>query len=131
MPIPAEAVTGLLPRIADNIRTGKSADEVVMAYALLILEPPGQRQTRSEAQGREAYERMLRFSADLRERGLLTLSQSLASDRGGARVRVQGSQAAIVDGPFAEAREMVGGILLLTCATRAEAIAIARQCPAA
>jgi hypothetical protein len=102
-----------------------------MAYALLIFEPPGQRQTRTEAQGREVYERMQRFSADLRDRGLLTLSQSLASDRGGARVRVHGKQAAVVDGPFAEAREMVGGILLLTCATREEAIAIARQCPAA
>ena len=102
-----------------------------MAYALLILEPPGQRQSRTEAQGRELYERMLRFSTDLRERGLLTLSQSLASDRGGARVRVQGGQAAVVDGPFAEAREMVGGIFLLSCQTREQAIAIARQCPAA
>jgi hypothetical protein len=102
-----------------------------MAYALLILEPPGQRLTRTEAQGREVYERMLRFSAQLREQGLLTLSQSLSSDRGGARVRVHGNQAAVVDGPFAEAREMVGGILLLTCQTREEAIAIARRCPAA
>jgi hypothetical protein len=102
-----------------------------MAYALLILEPPGHRQAHTEAQSRELYERMMRFSEELRERGVLTLAQSLASDRGGARVRVQGNQAAVVDGPFAEARELVGGILLLTCPTRAEAIAIARQCPAA
>ena len=102
-----------------------------MAYALLILEAPGQRQARTEAQGRELYDRMVRFSEELRERGLLTLAQSLASDRGGTRVRMQGGQAAVLDGPFAEAREMVGGILLLTCPTRAEAIAIARQCPAA
>jgi hypothetical protein len=102
-----------------------------MAYALLIVEPPGERQTRTEAQGRELYDRMLRFSEELRARGLLTLSQSLASDRGAARVRVQGNHTAVVDGPFAEAREMVGGFLLLTCDTRDEAIAIARQCPAA
>jgi hypothetical protein len=102
-----------------------------MAYALLIFEPPGQRQARTEAQGRELYERMVRFSEELRERGVLTLAQSLASDRGGARVRVQGSQTAVIDGPFAEAREVVGGILLLTCPTREEAVAIARQCPAA
>jgi len=102
-----------------------------MAYALLIVEPPDERQARTEAQGRELYERMLRFSQELRERGLLTLSQSLASQRGAARVRVQGGQCSIVDGPFAEAREMIGGFLLLTCPTREEAIAIARQCPAA
>jgi hypothetical protein len=102
-----------------------------MAYALVILEPAGQRQTRSEEQGRAAYERMVRFSEELRGRGLLTLAQSLASDRSGARVRVQDRQATIVDGPFAEAREMIGGFLLLTCETRAAAVAIAQQCPAA
>jgi hypothetical protein len=102
-----------------------------MAYALLIIEEPGQRQSRSEAEGRDLYARMVRFSEELRGRGQLTLSQSLASDRGAARVRMQSQQPSIVDGPFAEAREMIGGFLLLTCATRAEAIAIARQCPAA
>ncbi len=102
-----------------------------MAYALLIVEPPGERQARTEAQGRHLYERMLGFSQELRDRGLLTLSQSLASDHGAARVRVQGSQCAVVDGPFAETREMIGGFLLLTCSTREETISIARQCPAA
>lgn len=55
-----------------------------MAYALLIVEPAGQRQERTEAQGRELYDRMLRFSEELRSKGLLTLSQSLASDQNGA-----------------------------------------------
>jgi hypothetical protein len=44
---------------------------------------------------------------------------------------VQDRQATIVDGPFAEAREMVGGFFLLSCETRAQALAIAQQCPAA
>ena len=102
-----------------------------MAYALVILEPPGQRQTRTEEQGRAAYQRMVRFSDELRSRGQLTLAQSLASERSGARVRVQDRQVTIVDGPFAEAREIVGGFFLLTCETRPEAMAIASQCPAA
>lgn len=102
-----------------------------MAYALLIVEPAGQRQARTESEGRDLYDRMLRFSEDLKSRGLLTLSQSLASDAGGARVRVQGNQASIVDGPFAEAKEMIGGFFILTCETRDQAIAIAQECPAA
>jgi hypothetical protein len=101
-----------------------------MAYALLIVETPGNREVRSEAQGRERYERMVRFSQDLKDRGLLTMSQSLASDRSGARVRVQGGEASVVDGPFSEAKEMIGGFFLLTCDSRDQAIAIARQCPA-
>jgi hypothetical protein len=36
-----------------------------------------------------------------------------------------------MDGPFAEAKEMVGGFFLLDCATREEAVAIAGRCPAA
>ena len=40
-------------------------------------------------------------------------------------------QARLVDGPFAETKEMVGGFYLLDCATRDEAVAIARECPAA
>ena len=102
-----------------------------MAFALLIFEAPGQRQTRTPAQGQALYARMVRFSEDLQTRGLLSISQSLASDRQAARVRMQGSQTTVVDGPFVEAREMIGGFLLLTCATREDAIAIARQCPAA
>lgn len=102
-----------------------------MAYALLIVEPTGQRRARSEAEGRDLYDRMVRFSADLKSRGLLTLSQSLVSDRDASRVRVQENHTTIVDGPFAEAREMVGGFFLLTCETRDQAIALAQECPAA
>ena len=102
-----------------------------MAYALLIVEPAGQRQTRTEAEGRALYDRMLRFSEDLKSRGLLTMTQSLKTDTDGARVRVNGNQSTVVDGPFAEAKEVIGGFLILTCETRAQAIALAAECPAA
>ena len=102
-----------------------------MAYMLLIIEPAGQRQSRTEAEGRALYERMLRFSADLRSRGLLRMSQSLKADANGARVQVRNDTPSVVDGPFAEAKEMVGGFFLLECETRAQAVAIARECPAA
>jgi hypothetical protein len=36
-----------------------------------------------------------------------------------------------IDGPFAEAKELVGGFFLLDCDDEAQAIAIAGQCPAA
>jgi len=45
--------------------------------------------------------------------------------------QVREGQARMVDGPFAETKEMVGGFYLLDCATRDEAVAIARDCPAA
>lgn len=102
-----------------------------MAYALLIVEPVGQRQTRTQAEGQALYDRMVQFSEDLKSQGLLTISQSLKTDNQGARVRVQGNESTVVDGPFAEAKEMIGGFFLLTCESREQAIAIAQECPAA
>jgi len=102
-----------------------------MGYMLLIMEPAGQRQARTEAQGHALYERMLRFSAELKARGLLQTSQSLKTHAASTRVRMRGDRPSVVDGPFAEAKEMVGGFFLLTCDTHEQAVAIASECPAA
>jgi hypothetical protein len=102
-----------------------------MTYALLVIEPPGQRSTRSEAEGREVYERMVRFSEELKRRGLLTVSQSLKTGTSDVRVKVRGDSVMVTDGPFTEVKEVIGGFFLLTCDTRDQAIEIARQCPAA
>jgi hypothetical protein len=103
----------------------------VMTYALLVVEPLGQRSTRSDAEGREVYGRMVRFSEELKRRGLLTVSQSLKTGPSDARVKARGNSVIITDGPFAEVNEVIGGFFLLTCQTREEAIEIARECPAA
>ena len=102
-----------------------------MPYLLLIHEPLGQRAERSEAEGRAVYDRMLRFGAALKTRGLLLASESLGSQDDAARVQVSGGLPKVLDGPFAEAKEMVGGFFLLDCGSRAEAVAIAAECPAA
>jgi hypothetical protein len=103
-----------------------------MSYLLLIMEEPGQRATRSDAQGREVFDRMVRWGRGLQQKGLLKAMESLASPDGdAARVQVRSGQARLVDGPFAEAKEMVGGFFLLTCDTREQALALARECPAA
>ncbi len=103
-----------------------------MSHMLLIIEPAGQRATRTEAEGREVYDRMLRFGDALRERGKLLAVESLASDAGAVRVsKAAGARAQVLDGPFAEAKEMVGGFFLLNCDSMAEAVAIAHECPAA
>lgn len=102
-----------------------------MSYMLLIIEPRGQRAQRSEAEGHAVYNRMLEFGANLKTRGLLNVSQSLRTDADGVRVQVRAGQRSLLDGPFSESKEMVGGFFLLECDTREEAIAIAAECPAA
>lgn len=102
-----------------------------MAYMLFMVEPVGQRQARTEAEGREAYASMVRWSEDLKKRGLLLAAESLRSHSTATRVRVRSGEAHVTDGPFAETKEMIGGYFLVDCATQEEAIAIAKECPAA
>lgn len=103
-----------------------------MSYMLLIIEPPGQRRERGELAGRAVYERMQSFAAGLTARGLLVAAESLAEPGPhAARLQVRGGRRTVIDGPFAETKEMVGGFFLLNVATREEALAIAADCPAA
>jgi len=102
-----------------------------MPYMLLIMEPRGQRAERSDAEGRDVYQRMLDYSAQLSARGVLRASQSLKTDTEGARIRVRDGKRTVLDGPFVESKEMVGGYFILDCDTIDEAIAIATEAPAA
>jgi hypothetical protein len=102
-----------------------------MPYMLVIVEPRGQREQRSVAVGRAVYQRMLDFSAALKARGVLRTSQSLLSDDRGARLRVRDGKRIVLDGPFVESKEMIGGYFILDCDTLEEAVAIAGEVPAA
>jgi hypothetical protein len=103
-----------------------------MPYMLLIQEPVGQRATRTQAEGEAVFARMLRFADELKSRGVLRGVESLSTPaEGAARIQVRGGKAQVIDGPFAEAKEMVGGFFLVDVPTREEAVAIARECPAA
>ena len=102
-----------------------------MRYMLMIVEPRGQRDTRSEDEGRGLYAEMVEFGQGLAARGQLVASESLRPDNSGVRIQRRGEQASLIDGPFSEAREMVGGFFLVECASRDEAVEIAQACPAA
>jgi len=45
----------------------------------------------------------------------------------GARLRVAGGQVAVTDGPFTEAKELIGGYAILQTASKAEAVELARR----
>ena len=102
-----------------------------MAYMLMLVEPVGQREERGVEAGKVVYDRMLGFAETLKQRGILRGVESLAGLEKGARLQVRDGRARVLDGPFAEAKEMVGGFFLLNCRTRDEAVAIAAECPAA
>jgi hypothetical protein len=102
-----------------------------MPYTLLIVEDPKQRGTRTLAEGQEVYDRMVKFSERLKSQGLLLATQSLMSNDSAVRLQVRDGKTSILDGPFTEAKEMIGGFFLLDCSTREQALNIAAECPAA
>lgn len=102
-----------------------------MSYMLLVIEQPGERRRLPAGEGPRRMEQMTRWGEALQTRGVLAGSNSLRAETEAVRVQVREGRRSLVDGPFAEAKEMIGGYFLLTCATREEAVAIASECPAA
>jgi hypothetical protein len=102
-----------------------------VAYLLLVIEPVDQRASRSFEEGQQAYAQMVEFAGQLRDRGVLKAVESLTSLSDSARVSNIKEDTRVVDGPFAETKEMIGGFFLLDVETRQEAVAIAAACPAA
>ncbi|SPB16352.1 dehydrogenase [Caballeronia novacaledonica] len=102
-----------------------------MAYLLLVVEPVEQRGRRTQEEGREAYRQMAEFADTLKARGVLRAVESLTSMKDAARVTNADGDTRVIDGPFAEAKEMIGGFFLIDCETQAEAVAMAAECPAA
>ena len=100
-----------------------------MPQMLFIVEPIGQRAERGRAAGEAVYQRMLDFAADLQAEGLLLGVNSLGS--AAKRLAKRDGSAQVLDGPFAEAKEMVGGYFLLDTEDPDVALAWAERCPAA
>jgi hypothetical protein len=100
-----------------------------MSYLLLIVEAPDQRRATPPAEGRGRYERMVAYSNKLKANGMLLATESLRSSA--VRLVSRDGKTSTTDGPFAEAKEFVGGFFLLNCTTRQEALAAAAGCPAA
>jgi hypothetical protein len=73
---------------------------------------------------------MMRYNEALKNAGVLITLDGLHPPSMGARVSFATGEPIVTDGPFAEAKEVLGGYWMIEVASRAEAIAWAKQCPA-
>ena len=76
--------------------------------------------------GPQMYDQFFSWLGAMRERGQYLASHKL-QDQTGARLTVRGGQ--VVEGPFMETKEAVGGVFLVEAGSLEEAIGIARSCP--
>ena len=74
-------------------------------------------------------EAMGRASVDEMRSGRIVDMGGLAPSAMGARVRVQGGRLSVIDGPFSEAKEIIGGYWLIQCKSKEEALAWATRAP--
>lgn len=73
---------------------------------------------------------MMKFNEELSKAGVLLALDGLHPSSKGARVRFSGGQRTVTDGPFTEAKELVGGYWMWQVKSKAEALEWARRCPA-
>lgn len=73
---------------------------------------------------------MGRYRASLERAGVYVYGDALqASSRGAARLRVEQGEWTVVDGPFAETKELIAGFLIVECDSLQKAIRWAKACP--
>jgi hypothetical protein len=73
--------------------------------------------------------KMTKYNESLTKAGVLLSLDGLQPLSTGARVRFAGGKATVTDGPFAEAKEVLGGFWMIQVKSRAEAIEWARRAP--
>jgi hypothetical protein len=69
------------------------------------------------------------YNEELVKAGVLLAGEGLHPSSKGARVRFEGDQRTVIDGPFAETKELVAGFWLLECKSREEALEWIKRCP--
>ena len=73
---------------------------------------------------------MMKYNQALKDAGILITLDGLHPPSMGARVSFTGGKPVVTDGPFAEAKEVLGGYWMIDVKSRDEAIAWAKRCPA-
>lgn len=76
-----------------------------------------------------AVEKMMKYNESLQKAGVLLALDGLHPPSMGFRVSYSGGTASVVDGPFAEAKEVIGGYWMIEVASREEAVEWARRAP--
>jgi hypothetical protein len=100
-----------------------------MKYLLMIYNNPATYEAWSEDQRDELFSTVDVVMKDLTESGELIGGQGLADASTAKTVRVRNGVPAATDGPFAEAKEQLGGYLIVECETEERAVEIAASWP--
>ncbi len=98
------------------------------SYMLLLHQSPSKFQDLAPEDIQQIIKRYTAWRSELVRQNKLRSGEKLTND-GGRRLRIQGDQVSVTDGPYSEAAEVLGGYFTIDAANYDEAVAIARTCP--
>jgi hypothetical protein len=102
---------------------------MTMRFMMLMI-PKGYEQAAPGAMpDAKAVAAMMQYNESLRNAGVLLALDGLHPPSMGARVSFSGGKPKVTDGPFAEAKEVLGGYWMIQVKSKDEAIAWASRCP--
>src|SRR6185369_1275005 len=89
--------------------------------------------TKDSEAGKMPSEQLLKdmgnFNEQLVKAGIMLAGEGLQPSSKGARVKFSGGKRTVVDGPFAETKELIAGFWIWRCKDKAEAIEWVKRCP--
>jgi len=101
-----------------------------MRFMMLMIPKGYESATPGTMPEAKAVEAMMKYNESLQKAGVLLALDGLHPPSMGARVTFAGGKPKVTDGPFAEAREVLGGYWMIQVKSREEAIEWATRCPA-
>jgi hypothetical protein len=98
----------------------------------MVLMIPGRRQAYEQGvmPDEKLIEAMMAYNEELSKAGVLLALEGLQNSSKGARIAFAGGKKTVTDGPFTEARELIGGYWLWQVKSKEEAMEWASRCPA-
>lgn len=100
-----------------------------MKFMIIVKATPDSEAGRFPPDAEKLFQAMATFHEELAKSGALLDAAGLQPSSQGWRVRHDGGQRTVVDGPFAESKELIAGYTLIQVRSRAEALEWSRRFP--
>jgi hypothetical protein len=100
-----------------------------MRFMMLVIPKGYENAKPGTAPDAKAVERMMKYNEQLQKAGVLLALDGLHPPSTGARVSFDGGTPKVTDGPFAEAKEVLGGYWMIQVKSREEALEWAKRAP--
>ena len=95
----------------------------------MVIVKADEKSEAGELPSQELLATMTKYNEELVKAGVLLAGEGLHPSSRGKRVRFSGSKRAVIDGPFAETKELIAGFWLIQCKSMEEAVEWVKRVP--